>query len=124
MSTWKARDPIKTYKERLLGEGLAPAEDFEEIEADTQALIEDARNLPRIAPGPTAPPPPITSTVQPAMRCNMREITFIEATREALATAMEQDPTIFVMGEGIGKRGGNFTTTLGLYDRFGPERLL
>ncbi|MEZ4621823.1 MAG: transketolase C-terminal domain-containing protein [Caldilineaceae bacterium] len=53
----------------------------------------------------------------------MREITFIEATREALATAMEQDPTIFVMGEGIGKRGGNFTTTLGLYDRFGPERL-
>ena len=53
----------------------------------------------------------------------MREISFIEATREALTTAMEQDPTIFVMGEGIGKRGGNFTTTLGLYERFGPERL-
>jgi 2-oxoisovalerate dehydrogenase E1 component len=53
----------------------------------------------------------------------MREITFIEATRAALATAMEQDPTIFVVGEGIGVRGGNFTTTLGLYERFGPERL-
>lgn len=53
----------------------------------------------------------------------MREITFMEATREALATAMERDPSIFVVGEGIGKRGGNFTTTLGLYDRFGPERL-
>jgi 2-oxoisovalerate dehydrogenase E1 component len=53
----------------------------------------------------------------------MREITFVEATREALTTAMEQDPTIFVVGEGIGKRGGNFTTTLGLYERFGPERL-
>ena len=53
----------------------------------------------------------------------MREITFMEATREALTAAMERDPTIFVVGEGIGKRGGNFTTTLGLYDRFGPERL-
>ncbi|MEM7537591.1 MAG: alpha-ketoacid dehydrogenase subunit beta [Chloroflexota bacterium] len=53
----------------------------------------------------------------------MREITFIEATREALAAAMADDPTIFVLGEGIGKRGGNFNTTLGLYDIYGPERL-
>ena len=53
----------------------------------------------------------------------MREITFVEATREALAEAMARDPSIFVVGEGIGSRGGNFTTTLGLYDRFGPERL-
>src|SRR5207253_9442767 len=30
---------------------------------------------------------------------------------------------IFVLGEGVGKRGGNFNTTAGLYDRYGPERL-
>jgi 2-oxoisovalerate dehydrogenase E1 component len=36
---------------------------------------------------------------------------------------MEKNPAIFVMGEGIGKRGGNFRTTIGLYDRFGPDRL-
>jgi 2-oxoisovalerate dehydrogenase E1 component len=53
----------------------------------------------------------------------MREITFMDATREALAAAMADDPAIFVVGEGIGKRGGNFNTTSGLYDRFGPERL-
>ncbi len=53
----------------------------------------------------------------------MREITFIEATREALDVAMAADPTIFVVGEGIGKRGGNFNTTVGLYDKYGPERL-
>ena len=52
-----------------------------------------------------------------------REITYTDAAREALTTAMEQDPTIFVLGEGIGKRGGNFNTTLGLYERFGPRRL-
>ena len=53
----------------------------------------------------------------------MRELTFMDATREALAEEMEQDPTIFVVGEGIGERGGNFNTTTGLYARFGPERL-
>jgi 2-oxoisovalerate dehydrogenase E1 component len=36
---------------------------------------------------------------------------------------MEANPRIFVLGEGIGKRGGNFRTTAGLFDRFGPERL-
>ena len=51
------------------------------------------------------------------------EITFTQATHEALSAAMERDPTIFVLGEGSGKRGGNFSTTVGLYDRFGPQRL-
>jgi 2-oxoisovalerate dehydrogenase E1 component len=53
----------------------------------------------------------------------MREITFTEAAREALTARMAVDPSIFVVGEGIGKRGGNFNTTLGLYDIHGPERL-
>jgi 2-oxoisovalerate dehydrogenase E1 component len=53
----------------------------------------------------------------------MRAITFGQATLEALAERMAQDPTVFVLGEGIGQRGGNFRTTAGLYDRFGPERL-
>src|SRR6187455_2196930 len=53
----------------------------------------------------------------------MPEMTYMKATLEALSEAMAKDPTIFVLGEGIGKRGGNFTTTLGLYDKYGPERL-
>ncbi|MEA2525868.1 MAG: 2-oxoisovalerate dehydrogenase component, partial [Thermomicrobiales bacterium] len=53
----------------------------------------------------------------------MREMTFTNAAREGLAEEMARDPTIFVVGEGIGARGGNFNTTLGLYDLYGPERL-
>ncbi len=52
-----------------------------------------------------------------------RELTFTQATLEALTEAMERDPSIFVLGEGIGQRGGNFRTTEGLFDRFGPTRL-
>lgn len=53
----------------------------------------------------------------------MRTLTYSEATWEALAEEMAANPRIFVLGEGIGQRGGNFRTTIGLYERFGPERL-
>lgn len=53
----------------------------------------------------------------------MRELTFTAAAREGLAEEMERDPSIFVVGEGIGVRGGNFGTTVGLYEKYGGMRL-
>ncbi|HVB97119.1 MAG TPA: pyruvate dehydrogenase complex E1 component subunit beta, partial [Chloroflexota bacterium] len=53
----------------------------------------------------------------------MRELTFTAAAREGLAEEMARDPSVFVVGEGIGVRGGNFNTTVGLFEQFGPERL-
>lgn len=53
----------------------------------------------------------------------MREMTYSAAALEGLTEEMERDPLIFVVGEGIGARGGNFGTTVGLYERFGPARL-
>lgn len=53
----------------------------------------------------------------------MRELTYSAAAREALAEEMARDPSIFVVGEGIGPRGGNFNTTQGLYELYGPMRL-
>src|SRR5213078_2982570 len=53
----------------------------------------------------------------------MRELTFMKATLEALTEEMARNPRIFVLGEGIGQRGGNFNTTAGLFERFGAERL-
>ena len=51
------------------------------------------------------------------------KITFVQATLEALEHEMARNPRIFVMGEGIGVRGGNFRTTAGLFDKFGADRL-
>jgi 2-oxoisovalerate dehydrogenase E1 component len=53
----------------------------------------------------------------------MRELTFTAAAREGLDEEMSRDPSIFVVGEGVGARGGNFATTLGLFEKYGPERL-
>ena len=53
----------------------------------------------------------------------MRELTYTTAAREGLDEEMARDDTVFVVGEGIGARGGNFNTTLGLYEKYGPARL-
>ena len=54
----------------------------------------------------------------------LRVLSYSEAIREAMAIAMEADPTVILMGEDIGVYGGAFQVTLDLVDRFGPERVM
>src|SRR5919107_897182 len=53
----------------------------------------------------------------------MPELTYREAVRDALATAMREDDGVFVMGEDIAEMGGSMGVTQGLLDEFGPERI-
>lgn len=52
-----------------------------------------------------------------------REITYLEAIREALTQEMRRDPSVFLIGEDIGVYGGAFGVTWGMLDEFGPERI-
>jgi pyruvate dehydrogenase E1 component beta subunit len=54
----------------------------------------------------------------------MREITYLEAVREAMTQEMERDERVFLIGEDIGVYGGAFGATFGMLDKFGPERIL
>jgi len=53
----------------------------------------------------------------------MRKMTVAEAIREALRLEMKRDERVFIMGEDVGKFGGCFGVTQGLYEEFGPERV-
>jgi len=64
-----------------------------------------------------------TDQVSPAVPTGAREISFAGAAHEALSDAMRDDSTVFVLGEGVGERGGNFKTTVGLYEQYGSMRL-
>jgi acetoin:2,6-dichlorophenolindophenol oxidoreductase subunit beta len=54
----------------------------------------------------------------------VRTLSYAEALREAMAMALERDPTVILMGEDIGVYGGAFQVTLDLIDRFGPDRVM
>jgi len=54
----------------------------------------------------------------------MREITYLEAIREAMTQEMERDSRVFLIGEDIGEYGGAFQVSYGMLEKFGPERIL
>src|SRR6202171_4325935 len=54
----------------------------------------------------------------------LRELTYAEAIREAMAQAMEADERVFLFGEDVGVYGGAFGVSGDLLHRFGPERVI
>lgn len=54
----------------------------------------------------------------------MREIVFSEAINESIRYNMENDETVFNLGEDIGVLGGGFRATHDLYEKFGRKRVL
>ncbi|MDX1924987.1 MAG: dehydrogenase E1 component subunit alpha/beta [Pirellulaceae bacterium] len=127
---WKRRCPIATLRERLVTEYQVSEDAIKAIDAEVAALVAEARQFAENSPPPDAStaatnvyaaPRTVVNSARPTGEHRM--ITFTQATHEALAEEMATNANIFVMGEGIGIRGGNFKTTAGLYELYGAERL-
>ena len=54
----------------------------------------------------------------------MPTMNLIEAVRQGLREEMARDPRVIVMGEDVGRKGGVFKATEGLYEEFGEERVI
>ncbi|MEO6796882.1 MAG: alpha-ketoacid dehydrogenase subunit beta [Candidatus Dormibacter sp.] len=54
----------------------------------------------------------------------MASKTVIEAIREAMDEEMERDPSVFIIGEDVGNRGGVFLATDGLFKKYGQDRVI
>ena len=54
----------------------------------------------------------------------MAVMNYIDAITLAMKEEMERDENVFVLGEDVGKKGGVFKATAGLYDQFGEDRVL
>ena len=54
----------------------------------------------------------------------MAEITLVEAIRQAMDEELARDPNTFVIGEDVGVRGGVFRSTVGLFDKYGEDRVI
>lgn len=60
----------------------------------------------------------------PSRRVENRELKFFQAVNEAIDLCMAKDPTVYVMGLGVPDPKGIFGTTLGLQEKYGPERVM
>ena len=136
VDAWKQKCPIARLRQQLIADKTATAAELDAIDAEVKAMVDESRQFAEASAWPKAEdatrhvyceqPSPPRSKVRdfaPAASPETREITYTQATHEALSEEMAKNPRIFVMGEGIGVRGGNFKTTAGLYEKFGPVRL-
>lgn len=125
---WKQRCPILRLRTRFSAEYSS---EFDAIDQEILEQVRAARAEAEASPEPTSEsamrhiysPPQIVVKEKPSPDRESKVITFSQATLEALTEEMAVNSNIFVMGEGIGIRGGNFLTTKGLYAIHGPERL-
>lgn len=53
----------------------------------------------------------------------MAELSYRDAVARGLTQEMERDERVVLIGEDVAKAGGVFKTTVGLYERFGPDRV-
>jgi len=52
------------------------------------------------------------------------KITLREAVRQTMAEEMRRDPRVYILGEDVGAYGGTLQLTAGLFDEFGPDRVI
>ncbi|WP_276255340.1 alpha-ketoacid dehydrogenase subunit beta [Halomontanus rarus] len=65
-----------------------------------------------------------TSTAESESETETESLTLVQAVRDGLHAEMERDDDVLVMGEDVGKNGGVFRATEGLYDEFGEDRVI
>ncbi len=133
VAAWRDRCPIKRLRAELLESKQVAETELNAIDAQILEQVTAATQAAENAPWPDASAA-VTHVHAEASgiqnreigdggRAGGREISFVAATVEALDHEMAHNPRIFVFGEGIGVRGGNFGTTAGLYAKYGADRL-
>lgn len=129
VAAWKDRCPIAAFRQLLQAVyGVCDA-DLNAIDAAIAERVARSRLVAENAPVPLANDAMThiyanpRDVHEPEATKGERLVSFIQATVEALDAAMASDDSIFVLGEGIGQRGGNFRTTAGLYTKYGAARL-
>jgi pyruvate/2-oxoglutarate/acetoin dehydrogenase E1 component len=60
----------------------------------------------------------------PELATAVRELTFGDAIKEAIAEEMRRDPTVVLMGEDVAEAGTTFKVLTGLVDEFGKDRII
>jgi 2-oxoisovalerate dehydrogenase E1 component len=124
LEEWESKDPLPRLAVELDLDDAAIADVERDVAAQVEAAIDAARS------DEDASPEDLLSSVFGEHRRRPeppapgeRELGFVAAVREALELELAADPDVIVIGEDIGRVGGLFRATEGLYERFGAERI-
>ena len=127
------RDPLPLFEQLLIGCGVLTAEHAarmkEEVQAEINRIAEDVQKLPVPDPAEVerfvySPERRVASEGFVEPEHAGQKIVLVDAINHALAEELEQNPGMIVYGEDVGRgKGGVFSATKGLTERFGEERV-
>jgi 2-oxoisovalerate dehydrogenase E1 component beta subunit len=124
-------DCLERFRKRLLDEGVMTAKEVsddeervkEEVAKATKEGMESADPAPEDALtnvyGVGAP-----GAIDPDPGVETEQMNMVAALRSALTEEMERDERVMVLGEDVGKKGGVFLVTDGLYNKYGEARVI
>ena len=124
LAEWESKDPLPRLAEQLELDDDAIAEIERDVAAQVEAAIDAA-----LADEDASPDDLLPSVFGAHRRypeppaAGERPLGFVAAIREALELELAADPDVIVIGEDIGRVGGVFRATEGLYETFGAERI-
>lgn len=101
---WKQKDPIENLRNYLIENNIASAEELEEIQAQVKEAVEASVKFARD-------------------KMETKTMSFRDTIILAMSEEMRRDENVFLMGEDVGVFGGDFGTSVGMLEEFGPERV-
>ncbi len=127
---WMARDPLPRFEEYLTSRGLLDEAQrqavHDRLEEKIRTTIEWAQtqadpvaadvHLDLFAPATFTGPEPGEPAGEP--------VTLLDAITLALDEEMDRDDRVFLLGEDVGSFGGAFKVTKGLFEKYGPNRVI
>ena len=127
-------DQAQAWAEAGKPEPLADLERFvlmdRVVQEDVPAADAPARVGGPVSPAQAEPPLPSTAASQalspsiPATPAAGERITYREACRQAIRDALRADPRVLLLGEDVARYGGCYAVSKGLFDEFGPDRII
>lgn len=126
---WRALDPIARLQKTARSQGAVDESAFRQTQAEADHEVEGAIAWAMELPDPEMAIAQsfVTSSVseigfeEPVT--GSRKLTYASAITEAMHQEMQRTPSVIILGEDVGKTGGIFGLTRGLYDTFGGERV-
>lgn len=125
---WEPKDPLPRFERLLRSLGELDDDGASRIRTEVEQTIEETIAL------ALADEPASADDLFPAVFAAHRKppgppepgdrgLGFVAAIREALDQELAADPAVIVLGEDVGRIGGLFRATEGLYERYGSERI-
>lgn len=128
---WGKKDPVSTFENYLLKEGVLTEEIIENLRAEIKKKIEEGLE---VAFAEQLPPPdtakelaelfkPVHIADTKPTQAKTNNLRLIDAISQGLKQAMEKHPGLVLMGQDIAEYGGVFKITEGFVETFGKGRV-